>query len=604
MATLNQSQADQLAAIKAQLGTISDTLGSLPESERARIENTDIGAGISSVLSGASNYLSGLKNENGVLTSKSAQTATDNSNGTFATSGDLHESFINLQQQYAKLQSSFKKEQAAKSLLESEVDVANQRLQQTTNLPAPTQGQDTQTGTGTADLTGTGQGTAEAADGSGISDITGQTGLENDFVGKALIDAFNEKNTLIGQQMQSLKDYIDITDEETKSMVKRLEATATRQIASAEKENARLAQASRYIGITTGMGQYDPYTHESIISETIQEGLDRIADIETTRDNAIFEAKKAQREFNYEAYVQMSDMAIELADMKRQTIMDINTRLNEIETNQREKMRFDQEQADRNAFILAPELMDATPEEIARAAAANGIEVGALMREVQAYKDEQTMNQLDIANKQADLEGQRLSNYLAQLKADGTDASLELTPMDKGEQEQFFTSYGWQPPFGMSMEEALRIEETYAGEPGGVKTARAKEIMVGNNRSFVEISAEDIKTLADSDENVAETIKQITKELGVTNWLGKARKTDELMLDSNMQSYIQQAIAEGEAQGVTLSTRQMVDLIAAMVTEDKLAEKAAAKAEAERQQNIAQPQELRTANTTQAVILK
>jgi len=149
---------------------------------------------------------------------------------------------------------------------------------------------------------------------------------------------------------------------------------------------------------------YSAEEHEGIISEVIQDGYARVAEIENTRDLAILEAKKAQREFRYKAFVEASDMIEALSEMKQQTIVDMANRISQVEADAREKMRFDQEQADRNAFLLAPELTDATPEEIQRAALANGIEVGALVREIEAYNQEQEQYERDAEMHELDKE--------------------------------------------------------------------------------------------------------------------------------------------------------------------------------------------------------
>jgi len=604
---ITPEQNAQLEAIKQTLSGIDTALGSMSAEEKAKFDNSSVASGMKNVFSAVGGVFSDLQVENGVLTSRSAQQAVNNANNVIGSAGTTREKspMQLLREANAKLQKEFEKQKEVNKELEAKASIEQQRAEQSTATTTGGEG----TGQPQVDPT-TGQPTT-TPDGT-PTEATTIPGLENDPVALAMTQAFNERMAITNANIQRLQDFVDAEDEDTKRIIKSLEATAANQTKRIEKENARLAQAARVAGIVAGRGMYSPEEHEGIISEVIQEGLDRVADIENTRDTAIIEAKKAQREFNYKAYVEMSDMVEALSDLKRQTIIDMKDRLIEIETQEREKMRFDQEQADRNAFILAPELMNATSEEIYKAALANGIEPGLLAREVQAYKDEQAMNALDIEGKQQDIalqkeriKSEQYDRYLASLKASGTGQDgVELKPMNKTEQEQFASSYGWTPPFGMSQEEALRIEEMFAGEPSAVKLARAKEIMVGNNRTFVETTAEDIKALANSDEKVQDTIKQISKQLGVKTWLGRGKGAEDLVVDAQMESYIQQAVAEADANGVTLSTRELVDFIAQAVTEDKKLEEAEKKAANQKAKEVAQPDWARTANSTQAVNLK
>ena len=391
-------QSQTLSGITDTLNKIKGALGSMSAEEKAKFDNSGVASGMKDVFSATGGVFSDLQVENGVLTSRSAQQAVNNANnviGSAGTSGEKSPMQL-LQEANAKLQKEFEKQKEVNKELEANASIAQQKAEQ----PTATIGGGEGASQPQVDPT-TGEPTT-AQDGTPTEAST-IPGLEDDPVALAMTQAFNERLAITNANIQRLQDFVDAEDEDTQRIISSLKATAASQTKRIEKENARLAQAAQVAGIIAGRGMYSPEEHEGIVSEVIQEGLDRVADIENTRDTAIIEAKKAQREFNYKAYVEMSDMVEALSDLKRQAIIDMKDRLIEIETQEREKQRFDQEQADRNAFILAPELMDATSEEIYKAALANGIEPGLLAREVQAYKDEQAMNALDIEGKQQDI---------------------------------------------------------------------------------------------------------------------------------------------------------------------------------------------------------
>lgn len=435
MATASRSET--LSNIDAKLREISGALGSMSAEEKARFDNSDIAAGMAGVFKGVGGVLDTQK---GIASGSNARTLVKN--GEKVVSPDSGDAMRNLIQQNIKLQKAFEQEKATRSRIEAEMSISDQKNQEAIAEAAATASAvasngDTTSTTPTAPSDGN---QAPAAEGATAADLTTQS---DDPVALALTQAFNEQKNIINQRLSALEAFTDAEDDDFKQSVKNIRNLAESQIARAEKENERLARAARVAGIVSGRGQYSPEEHEGIVSEVIQEGLARIEDIEFKAQEATLAAKKAHREFRYKAFVDATDMVETLTDLKRQTIVDIAERLRQVEQDSREKQRFDAEMADRNAFILAPELQDATPEEIEKAALANGIEVGALMREIQAYKQEQETYDLDTQLAKERILSEQQSRRIEQAKFDrenkSPSAEEALTP---AELEKFANEYG------------------------------------------------------------------------------------------------------------------------------------------------------------------
>jgi hypothetical protein len=117
-------------------------------------------------------------------------------------------------------------------------------------------------------------------------------------------------------------------------------------------------------------------------------------------------------------FEQQAELAKEYNNEIESTISAMNAQVRQVEQDERERAKFRQEQADRSAFILAPELMDADEATIYQTALANGIDPGLLAREVQTYKDDQAMNELDMESKRENILSSQQSRILAQARFD------------------------------------------------------------------------------------------------------------------------------------------------------------------------------------------
>ena len=544
------------------LAGIKDTLIKIRDSEALqKVEaDSDVAKGLAGVFSGVGDVLA--QNGNGIATSNGARNAVTNSESVVNIGGNSAMDAMNrLRQENAKLQTAFAKEKATREGMESTQSIADQRtnqeLQETiANLQAGGTGAG---GTGTANNTanGTTPTSAAAATEGDTANVAGtDVPTGGDAIAQAMADSATNRQSVMQAQLAELSAFMEGADDDHQATLRNIQATADLQAKRVAKENDRLTQAAQVAGIVFGRGMYSPYEHEGIISEVIQDGLDRITDIENTAQEAKIEAKKAHREFRYEAFVQASEAVLALEEMKMQTIVDIGKRLQEVEAAEREKMIFDQEQQDRTSFILAAELVDATPEEIRAAALANGVDPGALMRTVADYKNEQDAIDLDRQVKEENIRASKSNTSLSWQKymdekaaaaaaaAGAGEDQIQLESMSDKEVERFANTYKWEPPYGMSEEEAMDIEAKYKGEPASVKEARAKERVLQLNVDRVDTTADDIKSLIDNSEDGE--YEDVEKDL--KDAFGLGRKDDLYTSDVFRQEVAQfvSQLGEGE----------------------------------------------------------
>lgn len=459
-----QKQFDTLEGIKNELIKIRDS-----EAYKNVKPGSDVAKGLAGTFQGVGGVLSNMEVKNGVLTSKSARKAVENGQQNVPTNINP---MVKLQQEYSKLNSALTQEKATRTALEADVSIADKRLQQQKDgiaVPTPT-------GTPAPKATDTPAGGNTSLTVGGLDALTTTSDGTVDPVAQAMATHMAETTANVNNQLEALNKMVELEDDDTKALVQNINSSAQLAIQRMERENVRITQATQVAGIVSGRGQYSMYEHEGIISEVIQEGLDRITDIENTRTKAVIETKKAFREFRYKAFVQGSEMVQALADAKMETISAIATRLQEVETAQREKVRFDQEQADRSALILAPELVGMSNEEITKTAYANGIEPGALLRAVNDAKFEQDDRALTLEGKEVGIEAdkesiltQKHNRYLAQIKSDRETAEADvgkpLPPLTTTEIKDFKELTGVSAPPQWTRQDITNFLDTYPDAP-------------------------------------------------------------------------------------------------------------------------------------------
>jgi hypothetical protein len=570
-----------LADIKTSLTNISSGISSLSPTEKAKFEK-----------SSSSDTLSkGLTTLSGTLTSEQARRAVDTAKkDTTKTTrdGGLAEQYSKLFAENSKTKADLAATQAKLTSAEGGLSIADQQKKQVEDEAAA------------ALLKGKKKGAATTDPNAPVEADSLEALAGDSIANKAMLDSMNEQRSSITSQLDVLKQQTLDADDDTRFMVRQIENMANQQIQRQEKANEAMVRGAKVAGLSAGLAQYSPETHSGIVQETINEGLALIQDIEFKAMEKKYQAKKDLRDFNYKSYLDSQKLITEYNDLKNQTIIKMYDQLQKEETNAREQMKFDNEQADRNAIIIAPELMDATPEQIAQAAAANGIEIGALTRAVNDAKYEKESRALDLESSRENIKTQQFNRYIAGLKASEDKKEEDIKPMSKDEIESFNASNGWTPPFGMSLEEAQKVEESFSGEPGAVKLARAREILYGSSSNAVDSSIDDVTALASEDEGVQKSLDGIRKDLKMNGFFGIGGK--DVLESDQFKGYVAEAQAEAIASGKRLTTREIVDLAAKMAIQDVEVEKAEKK---KKQKEVDESSvAYRTANSTQAIRLK
>jgi hypothetical protein len=384
MAVTNQALAD----IKTSLLNVSAGLSNLSGAEKTKFENSDS----AKALSG------GLTSLKGTLTSEQARRTVENTKKEDKSSG----SASGLATAYSKLfaENQKTKEDLAKS--QSELSNANAGLSIADQQKKQVEEEAAQALIKNKKKNGQTDPDAPVDTSVGLEDIAGE-----DPILKAMVDSANEQRNSIASQLEVLKSQMTDADDDTQFMIRQIDNMANQQIRRQEKANENMVRGAKVAGLTAGLAQYSPETHSGIVQETINEGLALIQDIEFKAMEKKYQAKKDLRDFNYKGYLESQKLVGEYNDLKNKTIISMYEQIQKAETDAREAIKFDNEQADRNALILAPELINATPDMIAKAAAANGIELGALMRAVNDAKYEQQSRELDIVSKQESIASSR-----------------------------------------------------------------------------------------------------------------------------------------------------------------------------------------------------
>lgn len=250
--------------------------------------------------------------------------------------------------------------------------------------------------------------TADTVQASGNADLNtattaiaggGTTENIQDPVIRALADKTIANVGIITNQMNTLAQYREQYNEYTQQDIDSIARTAERSVQRQLDENQRVTDAMRFAGVVGGRAQFTPVVEQSIIHEVIQDGMDKIEVINEKKNTAIREARKAEADFNIEAFEQQSELAKEYNSEIESTISAMNAQVRQVEKDERERIDFRQAQEERSSLILAEELIDATPEKIMQTAVANGIDVGLLTKAVNDAKFEKQSQELDIQSK-------------------------------------------------------------------------------------------------------------------------------------------------------------------------------------------------------------
>lgn len=266
----------------------------------------------------------------------------------------------------------------------------------------------------------------------------------------------NTLNTVatIQAQVTRLDSYRKTMSDYAQQEVDDISATAARAVQRQTEENARVKRAIEFAGVVGGRAQFSPVVENTLIHEVIQNGLDKIDVIEQKKNEAIRTARKAETEFDYKLFTDSVQLAQDYNTAIENGMSKLRDEVRQQEKDEQDRLTFNQEQQDRSALILAGELTDATPEQIAQTAAANGIDVGLLTKAVNDAKYEQSNRSLTLEQQRANINKTNNAIRLANEKAASTtnDKSMTVTEI-----KQFSDRNGWTPPQGMTTARAQAI---------------------------------------------------------------------------------------------------------------------------------------------------
>jgi len=340
----------------------------------------------------------------------------------------------------------------------------------------------------------------------------------DDPVLQAMTDSTITKVKLAQAQQTRLNDFAKTMSRYAQADIDDINATALRAVERQVAENDRVQRAMRGAGILAGRSQMAPTTQGSIINEIIEDGLDRINVIENKKTTAIRAARKAETEFNYALFTESVEIAKQLNTDIENSVKDLRAQVRQAEKDEQDAITFRQEQEERNALILAGELVGATPELIQQTALANGIDPGLLAKAVNDAKFEasnrkftEQSNTLTLANKREDLIKKRTPDApkAVVLPKDVEQGFRSVARLSKKASES-----AWSDIQTFGLDDAV----TEIWLPGGYSKDQVKSMVAAHEQS---------QRNEDEDGNAVITATESTLNAVIDNWQTQAEKDME-----------------------------------------------------------------------------
>lgn len=220
---------------------------------------------------------------------------------------------------------------------------------------------------------------------------------------RAMTDAAINNISLTQQQMTRLGDFAKTMSAFSQAEVDDISATALRSIERQIAENDRVTRSLQFAGVIGGRAQFAPTPEGTLIHEIVQDGLDKIDVIEANKNTAIRQARQAETEFNYTLFTDSVALAKQFNTDIETSITNLKAEVRQAEKDENDRLTFRQQQEERNALILAEELVGSTPEQIAQTAVANGVDVGLLTKAVNDASFEQSTRDFEGKKQNLDL---------------------------------------------------------------------------------------------------------------------------------------------------------------------------------------------------------
>lgn len=373
---------NSLSQISETLSKLKSGLSTISGDEKKKFESSSAPAQLAS----------GLNQLSGTISSSSARRAVDNAKAnnnikTTSASDNYAEQLQTLMGKVTTAEAAQKKAEAAQTNAEADLSIKEQQQGGLEAAVAMSQkdknGNDTPATT-TQDTTGQ----------TPISSLTPQDiadyGLTPEQAGDpftvAQVERFKGNTEIISSTITAMGDMIASESEDTKALMANIDAMTKNQQAQITAEYRKRQAGAALAGIIAGHALYSPEEHQGLIAEVVLEGKAKLDEIALEGIKEKVKLQQNLRDFKYKTFVEQSDKLTALNDLKVDTVTAIQTELLRVNQEQRDNLLFDQSQEERDATILAEELIDATDEQIIAAAKANGITPGLLIGAVRSIK--------------------------------------------------------------------------------------------------------------------------------------------------------------------------------------------------------------------------
>jgi hypothetical protein len=254
----------------------------------------------------------------------------------------------------------------------------------------------------------------------------------------------------IQQNVQRLDEMVMRKEERVRQQVALIGQSVKNQEDQLKVEQRKRMAAEGMAGILSNRGLYSPEEHQGLIQEVVQDGILKLQEIQLEGFKLQNEMWQDFDDYEFEKYTAKSELLKEYNNLELATVTAIQERLQAVAKAEQEKLVFDQEQMDRASFVLAPELIGATPEQIREVAFSNGIDPGLLSREVEAYRQSQEMFDLDVQSKRESILSAQQSRILAQARFNRENQPTTEKSLTPSELKGFSDMYGLKSGLGDS----------------------------------------------------------------------------------------------------------------------------------------------------------
>lgn len=141
-------------------------------------------------------------------------------------------------------------------------------------------------------------------------------------------------------------------DAATAALVQNINLEYDRLVSSTRQLNQQIEGATRVVGIRQGRTRYAPEIQEGVMLKTVNEGLQRIQDLESRRVAAVNQAQTAKSEKQYALLFESMKEIRQTKKDRDQAIMDLHKKVLDEERNTIEKAKLVQEQIKNDQAIM------------------------------------------------------------------------------------------------------------------------------------------------------------------------------------------------------------------------------------------------------------